>query len=193
MIADSFEGEPLTGVNDVFIDRYGGIYFSDSYPGLEEDAKPQYCVYYIAPDSNQLQRIVDDLYKGKGIHISPDEKWIYMVDYGDRIVYRYELITPGKLGRREVFIARMCGGLTLDEYGNLYISTVNDGAGILVYSPQGDLIGQILVPEWTSHVTFAGPDGKMLIITTAKSIYTMDMQVHGFKYQSQGNRDVRHG
>ncbi len=182
VIADSFEGEPLTGVNDVFIDRYGGIYFSDSYPGMIDDIKPVTCVYYIAPGTNQPKRIADDLYKGKGIHISPDEKWIYIVDFEGRVVYRYGLLAPGVLGQREAFIERMCGGLTLDEHGNIYISTVADGAGVLVYSPQGKLIGQICVPEWTSNVTFAGPEGKTLIITTEKSVYTMAMQVRGLTH-----------
>ena len=88
---------------------------------------------------------------------------------------------PGVLGQREIFIDRMCGGLTLDEHGNIYISTVFDGAGILVYNPQGELLGQILIPDCTSNITFAGPDGKTLIITTFNSVYTMDMQVHGLQ------------
>ena len=45
-------------------------------------------------------RIVDDHYKSKGIQISPDEKWIYIADFGGRKVYRYELLAPGVLGRQ---------------------------------------------------------------------------------------------
>ncbi len=127
-------------------------------------------------------RIVDDHYKSKGIQISPDEKWIYIADFGGRKVYRYELLAPGVLGRREVFIDRMCGGLTLDERGNLYISTVMDGAGVCVYNPEGELMGQILVPECTSNVTFAGRDFRTLIVTTFESVFALDMQAQGFHY-----------
>ena len=49
VIADSFEGERLTGANDVLIDRCGGICFSDSHTGYDDKATPTYCVYYIAP------------------------------------------------------------------------------------------------------------------------------------------------
>ncbi|NKB68971.1 MAG: hypothetical protein GKR89_18035 [Candidatus Latescibacteria bacterium] len=179
VIADSFAGVGLTGANDIYLDREGGLYFSDSYPGFDATATPTYCVYYIAPDSNELKPIITDLYKGKGIHISADEKWIYMADFGGRKVYRYELLAPGVLGRKELFIDRMCGGLTLDEHGNVYISTVMDAAGIMIYSPQGKLIGQILIPENTTNVTFAGPAGETLVITTFKSVYTVDLQVRG--------------
>lgn len=182
IVADSFEGEPLTGANDVFLDRHGGIYFSDSYPGMVDDPQPITRVFYIAPGSNELKLLVDDLYKGKGIHISPDEKWIYIVDFEGRVVYRYELMAPGELGQREPLINRMCGGLALDERGNIYISTVADGTGVLVYSPEGELLGQILVPDWTSNVTFAGPEHKSLVITAGSSVYTVDMQVRGLQF-----------
>ena len=76
----------------------------------------------------------------------------------------------------------MCGGLALDEEGNLYISTVMDGAGLCVYSPSGTLLGQILVPDCTSNVTFAGKDFKTLIITTFESVYALEMQVRGFQW-----------
>ena len=96
------------------------------------------------------------------------------------MIYRYELLAPGHLGKRTRFIERMVGGMTLDEFGNLYLSTVMDGAGVVIYNPEGELIGQILVPQCTTNVAFTGPAGKTLIITTFESIYALDMQVQGF-------------
>ena len=134
------------------------------------------------PGKAKPKRIVDNHYKDKGIQISPDEKWIYIADFGGRKVYRYPLMAPGVLGEGEVFIDRMCGGIALDEHGNLYISTIMDGAGLCVYNPDGELMGQILVPDCTSNVTFAGPDFKTLIITTFESVYALEMQVRGFAW-----------
>lgn len=45
--------------------------------------------------------------------------------------------------------------------------------------PQGKLIGQILVPDNTTNVTFAGSAGDTLVITTFKSVYIADLQVRG--------------
>ena len=43
-------------------------------------------------------------------------------------------------------------------------------------------MGQILVPECTSNVTFAGRDFRTLIVTTFESVFALDMQVQGFHY-----------
>ena len=100
------------------------------------------------------------------MHISKDGKWLYLADFGGRKVYRYELLAPGVLGKKELFIDTRCGGLTLDEKGNVYISTVDDYLGVLIYNQNGKKIGQIKFPEGTSNVTFAGPNRDKLIVTT---------------------------
>ena len=178
IIAETYGDDHLTGPNDVYVDEYGGIYFSDSYPG-GNIRDPEYCVYYIPPGTSKLKRIIDDHYKTKGIHISGDKKWIYIVDYGGRKVYRYELLAPGILGRKELFIDRLCGGLTVDEYGNVYISTVNDNAGVLIYNSEGERLGQIIFPESTTNLTFGGANRDQLIITTFRSLYSLQMKVKG--------------
>ena len=178
LIAETFNNKPLTGPNDVYVDEDGGIYFSDSYPG-SDIREPEYCVYYIAPGSKDLNQIVNDHYKTKGIHLSADGKWMYMADFGGRKVYRYGLKAPGVLGPKEVFIPTRCGGMTVDEYGNVYISTVDDYNGVLIFDRHGEPLGQINIPEATTNLTFAGPNRNKLIITTFKSIYSLDMNVKG--------------
>ncbi len=180
IIADSFEGNCLTGPNDVYVDEEGGIYFSDSFPGSKM-REPEYCAYYIAPGSSELKRLFNDHWKTKGLHISLDGKWLYAADYGGRKVYRYELLAPGVLGKRELFIETRCGGMTVDEKGNVYISTVNDSKGVLIYDSEGNFIGQIPCEEMVSSVTFAGPQRNTLIITTLQSIFSLDMKVNGMR------------
>ena len=181
IIAEQFDGTPLTGPNDVYVDDAGGIYFSDSYPGSRITHPPAHCVYYIAPGESKLKRIVDNHYKTKGIHLSPDGQWIYLADYGGRKVYRHRLLAPGQLGPPELFVDTRCGGLTIDARGNLYLSTVDDYLGILVYAPDGRLLGQVRFPEATTNAVFAGPDRDQLIVTTFKSIYAIPMSVKGMR------------
>ncbi len=181
VIAEQFDGTPLTGPNDVYVDDDGGIYFSDSYPGSRITHPPAHCVYYIAPGEAKLQRIIDNHYKTKGIHLSPDGQWIYLADYGGRKVYRHRLLAPGQLGPAELFVDTRCGGLTIDEHGNLYLSTVDDYLGILVYAPDGRRLGQIRFPEATTNAVFAGPDRDQLVVTTFKSIYVLPMSVKGMR------------
>ena len=181
IIAEQFEGTPLTGPNDVYVDKAGGIYFSDSYPGSRITHPPAHCVYYVAPGETKLQRIVDNHYKTKGIHLSPDGQWIYLADYGGRKVYRHRLLAPGQLGPPELFVDTRCGGLTIDEHGNVYLSTVDDFKGILVHAPDGRRLGQIRFPEATTNAVFAGPGRDQLIVTTFKSLYVLPMSVKGMR------------
>jgi len=180
VIANSFNGKSLTGPNDVYVDEEGGIYFSDSFPGSDM-REPEFCAYYIAPGTSELKLLFNDHWKTKGLHISLDGKWLYAADFGGRKVYRYELLSPGVLGKKELFIDTRCGGMTVDEKGNVYISTVNDSKGVMVYDSEGNQIGQIPCEEMVSSVTFAGPNRDKLIITTLKSIFSLDMKVRGMR------------
>ena len=182
IIASEYKGTKLTGPNDVYVDNQGGIYFSDSYPGGQNRGQV-HCVYYIPPGSRELKQIVNDHFKTKGIHISADGHWIYMADYVGRKVYRYELIAPGIIGKKELFIDTRCGGMAVDERGNVYISTVDDYRGVLVYSSDGRPLGQIVIPEAATNVTFAGPQRDKLVITTFKSIYALDMHIKGVEFR----------
>ena len=174
IIAERFKGTPLTGPNDVYVDDAGGIYFSDSYPGSKITDPPSHCVYYIAPGESKLQRIIDNHYKTKGIHLSPDGKWIYLADYGGRKVYR-------QFGP-QLFVDNRCGVLTNIERGNVHLSTIDDRKGILVYAPDGRPLGQIPFPEPTTNAVFAGPDRAQLIVTTFKSIFALPMSVKGMRH-----------
>lgn len=181
IIAQQYKGTQLTGPNDVYVDAAGGIYFSDSYPGSKVTEKPTHCVYYIAPGESKIQRIIDNHFKTKGLHLSPDGQWIYLADYGGRKVYRHRLLAPGKLGHAELFVDTRCGGMTIDQRGNVYLSTVDDYLGILVYTPDGERIGQIRFPEATTNAVFAGPNRDQLIVTTFRSIFTLPMSVKGMR------------
>jgi gluconolactonase len=92
---------------------------------------------------------------------------------------RYELLAPGVLGKKELFIDTRCGGLTVDELGNVYITTVDDYLGMLVYDSDGNRLGQVMFPEGATNATFGGPENKTLIITTLRSIYSLEMNVRG--------------
>ena len=89
------------------------------------------------------------------------------------------MLTPAKLGPAELFVDTRCGGLTIDQHGNVYLSTVDDFKGVLVYAPDGQSLGQIRFPEATTNAVFAGPDRDQLIVTTFKSIYALPMSVKG--------------
>jgi gluconolactonase len=65
--------------------------------------------------------------------------------------------------------------MTIDNQGNIYLTTRK----VLVYSPKGELIKEIDVPEQPANVTFGGKNRDILFITARTSVYTLKMNVKG--------------
>jgi len=135
VVVQSHDGEPLTGVNDLWIDPTGGVYFSDSYSGNARRTA-DHRVFYRDPHGKVT--VVDNtFFKSNGIIGTPDGRWLYVADYIANLVYRYPIVKPGTLGERTVFAKYRCDGMTLDQRGNLYLCTGNAGYGIVVMDPAG--------------------------------------------------------
>jgi gluconolactonase len=65
--------------------------------------------------------------------------------------------------------------MTLDEHGNLYLTS----DGVEVYSPAGEMIASIAIPERPTNVVFGGPDRQTLFITARTGFYSLRMTVRG--------------
>ena len=74
VLADSFDGKKFNEPNDLFIDRKGGIYFSDPYFHVHYEPLEQngHDVYYITPDRSKVIRVIDDMENPNGIFSAPD-------------------------------------------------------------------------------------------------------------------------
>jgi gluconolactonase len=163
VVADSFDDRPFTGPNDLWIDPYGGTYFSDSYGGSQARTD-DHRVFYRAR-SGKLNLVVDNFHKSNGLHGTSNGRWLYVSDYIANQVYRYAIKSPGHIGGRRTFAKYRCDGMTLDDQSNLYICTGNAGHGVVVFAPDGTEIRKISFPENPSNVTFGGPDNKTLFVT----------------------------
>lgn len=84
--------------------------------------------------------------KPNGILLTPDGKTLYLADNGGALIYRYDVLGPGRLTNETRWIELGAGpdGMTLDEHGNLHVAC--GGPGVKVYSPQGKALGVIEVP-----------------------------------------------
>ena len=186
VVLDSFEGKPLTGVNDMWIDRHDGIYFSDSYPGSEVRTDDHRVFYYSS--EGKLKLLADTYSKSNGIHGTKDGKWLYVADYIKYKVYRYEILEPGVLGERTVFAEYRCDGMTVDEKGNVYLCTGNSGQGVVVIDQEGNELGKINLSENAANVCFGGPDNKTLFISASQGLYSVKMNVQGIFHDSPVNQ-----
>ncbi|MBM4093127.1 MAG: SMP-30/gluconolactonase/LRE family protein [Planctomycetes bacterium] len=177
VLADTYQGKKLNSPNDLWIDPRGGIYFTDPRYGRPEDPLEQdgFHVYYISPDRKSVVRVVSDLVKPNGVIGTSDGKSLYVADPGANKTYVYRIQPDGSLTDRKLFCESGSDGMTLDEQGNVYLTAKS----VLVYSPSGEMIATIKVPESPANVCFGGPDRKTLFITARTGFYSLDMQVKG--------------
>jgi gluconolactonase len=73
-------------------------------------------------------------------------------------------------------------GIRADVDGNIWSSAGWAGAGydgVHIFAPDGQRIGQILLPETCSNVCFGGVKRNRLFMTASQSLYTVYVETQG--------------
>jgi gluconolactonase len=184
VLVDEFEGKLLGGPNDLWLDKAGGIYFTDPLydrPWWEpsDNRLSQRRVYYVEPVTGTVRIVAEgDYQQPNGIIGTPDGKTLYVADVGAGKTYSFTINDDASLSAPIVFADMGSDGMTIDNQGNVYLT----GDGVTVFNATGDKIKHIPVPEsWTANVTFAGPEQDILFITAMDSVYTLQMNVNGVR------------
>jgi gluconolactonase len=88
-------------------------------------------------------------------------------------------VAGGKLCHGREFVEIQQGvpdGMRVDEHGNIWTSALD---GVHCYSPDGELLGKILLPEVVANLTFGGLHRNRLFITANASLYSLYVAVRG--------------
>lgn len=182
VIADTYGGKRLNGLNDIWIAPDGAVYLTDpdwGRPGMEQGIGQ---VLRLSPDRSRLDRIIDDIPIPNGVTGSPDGMVLYVIDSETRQVFAWDILPDGSVSGKRLFAPHGYDGMTVDEHGNVYVTAGEPRRGIAIYSPSGEAIGFINVPEQTSNVCFGGPGHTTLFITAATSLYAIPMNVRGARW-----------
>ena len=176
VLADRFEGNRFNSPNDLWIDRRGGIYFSDPRYGATDDQEIRgHHVYYITPNRTMVRRVIDDLIRPNGIIGTSDGSRLYVADHAAGRTWIYTPQRDGSLTNKRLFASQGADGMTMDERGNVYLT----GQDISIYNPDGIQIGSIAVREVPANLAFGGRERKTLFITARTSLYAVRMTVTG--------------
>jgi gluconolactonase len=192
ILADNYQGKPLTGPNDVTIDGKGRLYFTDNAGAA---------VYRIdAPGKIARILAAPDIERPNGIQISPDDRTLYLVEAnnakgGARLIRAFDLQPDGTVGKMRVlynfYPGRSADGMSIDTRGNLYAAaglhqlrgtseTLDTKCGVHIISPDGKLLKFIPIPEDTiTNTAFGGPDMKTLYVTAGKTLYQVRTDIAG--------------
>jgi gluconolactonase len=194
ILVDNYQGKRFNSPNDVVVKSDGTIWFTDppygilnkeeGYPGLSEVGGN--FVYRFDPASGDLTIVAADHEKPNGLAFSPDEKILYVADsaashdpFANHHLRAYDVIDGSRLANSRIFATINPGlpdGFRVDTNGYLYISSRDS---IQVYSPAGELLGKIMVPEPIANCTFGGPGKNRLFIAASTSIYAIDLNTTG--------------
>jgi len=195
VLAETFDGKRLTGPNDVVVKSDGSIWFSDNGAGIRGNylgnkATPElpYRVYRLDPVTGQVTIAVGDMKRPNGLAFSPDEKLLYVIDTpgpGQRTIQLYDVVDNGTktANRREFNSAEPGGsdGMRVDTQGNLWCAWSGGEAEdvVAVFTPDGKMIGRILLPERCANVCFGGVKRNRLFMAASQSIYSVFVETQG--------------
>jgi gluconolactonase len=202
VLADHFEGKRLNSPNDIICQSNGAIWFTDPPFGIGGDwegdpaqAELPHAVYRIDPETGALQQILSDVPGPNGLAFSPDESVLYIVASRakpHRQVWAYDVAAGGVLRNPRVVIDAQghgaLDGIAIDVAGNIWCGWGSDGDpkadaqaldGVRVFTPDGQAIGHIHLPERCANLCFGGAKNNRLFMASSHSLYAIYTHTRG--------------
>ena len=194
VLADRYEGKRLNSPNDLVVKRDGQIYFTDppglyrTYPAGSEVPKREmdYAGVFRITRQGEVELLTKDVQYPNGIAFSPDEKKLYVSSSRpDKYWMVFDVTADGAIANgRKFFDATIIAGenvpdgMKVDRAGNLYAT---GPAGLMVFSPEGKLLGTLVLPELPANCAWGDADAKTLYITARTSLYKIRVNVAGVR------------
>jgi gluconolactonase len=195
VLCDRFEGKPLNSPNDVVVKSDGSIWFSDppfgilaNYEGHVATQELPTNLYRVDGQTGQVTVATAEVDRPNGLCFSPDESRLYVVESGTvpRNIHVFDVVGDGtRLANKRLFVnAGEKGnpdGFRCDVDGNLWAGW-GMGAGhdgVMIFSPEGDPIGRIALPERCANLCFGGVKRNRLFMAASQSLYALYVNTQG--------------
>ena len=148
-LATEVDGKGLGRVNDLIVDKRGGVYFTSGG------------AFYMNPQG-KVTTVGENL-RTNGIILSRDEKTLYITN--GATIAALDVMPDGTTANQREFGKLEAGGagdgLAIDADGRLYVTS---NPGVQVLGADGKYLGLIPTPRGVISVAFAGPDKKTLYV-----------------------------
>ena len=196
VLIDSFDGKRLNSPNDVVVKSDGSIWFTDpifgllgNYEGYKAEPELDMNVYRIDGATGKATIVAEGILGPNGLCFSPDEKILYVIEsrgVPTRKILAYD-VSPGgdTLSNKRVFVDAGPGtpdGMRSDIDGNLWCGWgMGDPEldGVVVFAPDGVMIGRIALPERCANLCFGGLKRNRLFMAASQSIYALYVNTQG--------------
>jgi gluconolactonase len=190
VLASHFGGQELNSPNDVCVHSSGAIYFSDPWYGrmpVYGVERPRQLgfqgVYRVMPGGEPKLVVERNLFdQPNGLCFSPDERLLYVNDTVQALIRVFDVNADGTLSNARVFASGIKSelepglpdGMKCDQHGNIWVTAPG---GVWVYTPRGELLGKVRVPELVANLAWGGPDFRTLYLTSTHSVYAIPTKV----------------
>ncbi len=193
-LVDRHAGKRLNAPNDVVVKSDGSIWFSDplygissDYEGGRQESEQSPALYRFDPTSGDIRMMASDFDGPNGLAFSPDERRLYVAETGDQskpdpaqFIRVFDVPADGlSLSGGDLFHKidpGYCDGMKVDEEGNLWSSAAD---GVHCISPEGQLLGKLLIPHRVSNLCFGGPMRNRLFIGGSHTLYSIFLNRRG--------------
>jgi gluconolactonase len=181
VVADAWEGRELNSPNDVIVASDGTIIFTDPTFGRQEYfgvprpvPQARRGVYAVDP-SGAIRCLANDFLQPNGLCLSADESVLFVNDTERRHIRRFDYV-DGRVSGGEVW-AEITGegagdpdGLKVDDRGNVFCT---GPGGVHVFSPDGELLGVIRVPNGVANFGWGGEGLRILFFCAGSSLFSL--------------------
>ena len=195
VICDRFDGKRLNSPNDVVVKSDGSIWFTDprfgilsNYEGEIAESELPMNVYRVDGKTGAVTIVADGINAPNGLCFTPDENKLYIVESRSepRRILVYEVVADGsKIANGKILIDSgphgTPDGMRCDIDGNLWCGwgMTAELDGVRVFTPQGEPIGHIALPERCANVCFGGRHRNRLFMAAAHSLYSLYVNTQG--------------
>ena len=202
IIADSYNGKKLNSPNDVVVASDGSIWFTDPaygiggyYEGVKaQQEQEKHNVYRVDPNSGEIKVVADDFVEPNGICLLARRE--ETLHHRHRLHRRpaepvaYPRVRRGCRGREAFEQQSLCGNAQAQHYRrdalrhrgpHLVLCGWGDPSndGVRCYTPEGDLLGKIHIPETVANLCFGGQQRNRLYICGSTSLYAVYTSAQG--------------
>lgn len=155
-LATEYQGKRLNSPNDLALADNGVLYFTDPPFAVSEDEQElDFAGVFALNPAGDLTLLDDELHRPNGVILNPDQTILYVTDAYRWQLFAYDITADGVTNKR--LFAELKGdykqgmdGMAVAKDGTLYVAGPE---GIYVYSPVGELLETIALPDFTANVT----------------------------------------
>jgi len=180
------KSESFRGVNDLFFDNAGNMYFTDQgQTGMHD---PTGRVYRYGLETGQLDLLITNAPSPNGLVMNPEQDVLYVAMTRGNAVWRVPIHPDGGNSKVSIFTPMAGGnsgadGMAVDRDGRLFVCDAGNGC-VWVFSPDAQplyRIGAASAGRATTNLAFGGGEAKSVFITESGTgtILRAEMDVAG--------------